>query len=194
MWRKLSTEELMLLNCGVGEDSWESLELQGDPTSPSSRGSVLGVHWKDWCWSWNSNNLATWCKELTHWKRPWCCKRLKVGGEGDDWEWNCWMSSQTQWTWVWVDPRSWWWTGRPGVLWFMGSQRIRHIWATELKLTEQMCEIILHCSLICQNNLEKGQSWKFQLSRFQTTSKLQWSKQGTKADIEVNVTKQRTQK
>ena len=52
----------MLLNCGVREDSWESLRLQGDPTSPSWRRSVLGVHWKDWCWSWNSNTLATWCK------------------------------------------------------------------------------------------------------------------------------------
>ena len=66
LWRKLSTEELMLLNCGVGEDSWESLGLQGDPTSPSWRRSVLSVHWKDWCWSWNSNTLATWCKELTN--------------------------------------------------------------------------------------------------------------------------------
>ena len=72
----------MLLNCGVGEDSWESLELQGDPTSPSYRRSVLGVHWKEWCWSWNANTLATWCKELTHWKRPWCWERLKAGGEG----------------------------------------------------------------------------------------------------------------
>ena len=59
----------MLLNCGIGEDSWESLGLQGDSTSLSQRRSVLGVHWKDWCWSWNSNTLATWCKELTHWKR-----------------------------------------------------------------------------------------------------------------------------
>ena len=55
----------MLLNCGVGEDSWESLGLQGDPTSPSQRRSVLGVRWKDWCWSRNSNTLATWCEELT---------------------------------------------------------------------------------------------------------------------------------
>ena len=53
LWRKLSTKKLMLLNCGVGEDSWESLGLQGD-SSPSWRRSVLGVHWKDWCWSWNS--------------------------------------------------------------------------------------------------------------------------------------------
>ena len=44
--------------------------------------SVLNVHWKDWCWSWSSNILATWCKELTHWKRPWCWERLKAGGEG----------------------------------------------------------------------------------------------------------------
>ena len=69
LWRKLSAKELMLLNCGVGEDSWESLGLQGDPTSPFQRRSVLGVHWKDWCWSWNS--LATSCEELTHWKRSW---------------------------------------------------------------------------------------------------------------------------
>ena len=55
LWRKLNTKELMLLNCGVGEDSWESLGLQGDPTSPSWRKSVLNIHWKDWCWSWNSD-------------------------------------------------------------------------------------------------------------------------------------------
>ena len=70
LWRKLSTEELMLLSCGIGEDSWESLGLQGDPTSPSQRRSVLSVHWNDWCWSWNSSTLATSCEELTHWKRP----------------------------------------------------------------------------------------------------------------------------
>ena len=74
----------MLFNCGIGEDSWESLGLQGDPTSPSERRSVLSVHWKDWCWSWNSNILAPWCEELTHWKRPWCWERLKARGKGDD--------------------------------------------------------------------------------------------------------------
>ena len=72
----------MLLNCGVGEDSWESLGLQGDPTSPFWRRSVLGAHWKDWCWSWSSNTLATWCEELTHLKRPWCWERLKTGEGG----------------------------------------------------------------------------------------------------------------
>ena len=91
-------EELMLLDCGVGEDSWESLTQQEEPTSPSWRKSVLNIHWKDWCWSWNSNTLATWCKELTHLKRPWCQERLKAEGEGDDRRWDGWMTSPTQWT------------------------------------------------------------------------------------------------
>ena len=128
----------MLLNCGVGEDSWESLGQQGDPTSSFWRRSALGVHWKDWCWSWNSNTLATWCEEMTHFKRPWCWERLRAGGEADDRGWDGWMASLTQWTWVWVDSRSWWWTGTHGVLRFMGSQRVRHDWATELNWTEQL--------------------------------------------------------
>ena len=135
LWRKLSTEELMLLNCGVGEDSWESLGLQGNPTSPFWRRSVLGVHWKDWCWSWNSNTLATSCKELTHWKRPWCWEGLGAGGKGDSRGWDGWIASHG-WTWVWVNSGSWWWTGRPGVLLFMGLQRVRHDWATELNWSD----------------------------------------------------------
>ena len=90
------------------------------------------VHWRDWCWSWSSNTLATWCKELTHLKRLWCWERLKAEGEGDDRRWASWKVSPTQWTWVWVNCGSWWWTGRPGVLQPMGSQRVRHNWATEL--------------------------------------------------------------
>ena len=131
LWRKLSAEELMLLNCDVGENSWESFGLQGDPTSPSQRKSVLNTYWKDWCWSWNSNTLATWCKELTHLKRPWCWERLKTG-EGDNRGRDGKMSSSSLWTWVWVCSRSWWWTGKPGVLQSMGSQRVRHDWVTEL--------------------------------------------------------------
>ena len=63
------------------------------------KGSVLGVHWKDWCWSWNCHTLATWHEELSHWKRPWCWERLKVGGEGDDNNrgWDGWMESPIQW-------------------------------------------------------------------------------------------------
>ena len=82
----------------IGEDSWESLGLQGDPTSPSQRKSVLNIHCKNWCWSWNSNTLGIWCKELTHWKRPWFWERLKVGEEGGDRRWDGFMASPAQWT------------------------------------------------------------------------------------------------
>ena len=90
------------------------------------------IHWKDWCWSWNSNTLATWCKEMTHWKRPWCWEGLKAGGEGDNRGWDGWMVSPTWWTRVCASFSSWWWIGKLGVLQSMGLQRVRHDWATEL--------------------------------------------------------------
>ena len=68
--------------------------------------------------------LATWCKELTHLKRPWCWERLTLGGERDGREWDGWMASPSQWTWVWVNSGRWWWTGRPGMLQSMGLQRV----------------------------------------------------------------------
>ena len=106
LWRGLSAEELMLLNCGVGKDYWESLNSKEiKPVHPKRR-TVLGVHWRDWCWSWNSNTLATSCEGLTHWKRPWCWEGLGAGGEGDDRGWDGWMASPTRWTWVWVNSRS----------------------------------------------------------------------------------------
>ena len=135
LWRKMRAKELMLLNCSVGEDSWESLGLQGDPTSPFWSRSTLGFLWKEWCQSWNSSTLATSCEELTHWKRLWCWEGLGAG-EGDDRGWDGWMASRTRWMWVWVNSGSWWWTGRPGVLRFMGLQRVGHDWATELNWTD----------------------------------------------------------
>ena len=79
--------------------------------------------------------LATWCKELTHLKRPWCWERLGAGGEGDDRGWDGWMASPTWWTWVWVNSSSWWWRGRPGVL---QSMRLQELDMTErLNWTEQ---------------------------------------------------------
>ena len=99
------------------------------------KGSSPKYSLKDWCWSWNSSTLATWCKELTHVKRPWFWARLKAGGEGDYRGWDGWVASLTQWTWVWVSSGSWWWTGRPGVLQSMGSQRVGHDRATELNWT-----------------------------------------------------------
>ena len=88
----------------------------------------LNIHWKDW--SWSSKTLATWYEELTHWRTPWCWEKLRAKGEGDDRGWYGWMASLTQWTCV---TQSWrqWWTEEPGVLQFMGSQRIGCDLATE---------------------------------------------------------------
>ena len=105
-WTIDAFEELMLLNCGVGEDSWEFLGQQGDPTSPFWRRSALGFLWREWCWSWNSSTLATSCEELTHWKRLWCWEGLGARGEGDERGWDGWMASLTRWTWVWVNSGS----------------------------------------------------------------------------------------
>ena len=143
----------MLLNCGVGEDSWGSFGLQGDPTSPSWQKSVLNIHWKDLCWSWKSNNLATLSEDLTHLKRPWCWEILKPG-EVDDRGWDGWMVSPTQWTWVWVSSGSWWWTGKPSVLQSMVLQRVRHNWATELNWTElaSLCCYLREAKSVLRHN------------------------------------------
>ena len=92
---------------------------------------VLNIHWRVWYWSRSCNTLATWCKEPTHWKRPWFWERLKAGREGDDKWWDGWMASPTQWTRVWAKSGRWWRTGRPGMLQSMGSQRVRHNCSTE---------------------------------------------------------------
>ena len=89
-------------------------------------------YWKDWCWSWSANILAIWCEELTHWKRPWCWERFKAGGQEDDRGWGGWMASRIWWTWVWANSGSWWWSGKPGVLQSIGSQRVGHDWVTEV--------------------------------------------------------------
>ena len=135
-----------------GEESWAlknwyfwTVVLEKTLEIPLNCKEIQAVHpkgdqswvfnWKGWCYNWNANTLATWCKELTHLKRPWCWERLRAGGEGDDRRWDGQMASPTQWRWVWVNSRSWWWTGRPGMLWFMGPQRVGHDWATELNWT-----------------------------------------------------------
>ena len=83
---------------------------------------ILNIHWKDWGWSRNSSTLTTWFEELTHLKRPWSWARLNDRG------WDSWMASLTQWTWVWINSGRWWWTGKPGVLRSMGSQRVGWTW------------------------------------------------------------------
>ena len=114
---------------------------------------------------WNSNTLANWCGELTHLKRPWCWERLKAGGERDHRGWDGWMASLTQWTWVWVNSRSWWWTGRCGVLQSMVSQRVGHDWATELKW------ILKFYYFSCLLKLWFSYKQEFSLIRYEVTLK-----------------------
>ena len=127
------------------------LGLHGDQISQSKRKSVLNIHWRDWCWSWSSNTLATWCEELIHWKRPWCWERLKAGGEGDDRGWGGWVASPTWWTWVSASSRNWWWTGKPGVLQSQGvakNQTRLSNWI-ELILLESGTKVGAFLSFLC---------------------------------------------
>ena len=91
-------------------------------------------------------------KELTHWKRLWCWEGLRAGGEGDDRGWDGWMASLTQWTWIWVNSGGWWWTGWPGVLQFMGLQRVGHDWATELNWKHNKWSININCCITVIGN------------------------------------------
>ena len=125
----------MLLNCGVGENSWESLGLQIKLVNSK----VLNIHWNDLCWSWNSNALSTWCEDLYPWKNPWCWERLKIGGEGGDRGWDGWMA-------YWLDGYEF--EKAPGVCDGKGSlaccsPRDRK----ELDMTEQLNWIEQCCSL-----------------------------------------------
>ena len=135
LWRKLGAEELMLLNCGVGEDSrvpWTARRsnqsiLKEIIPGCSLEGLMLKLKFQYFGHlMWRTDSLE---------------KTLMLGGIGGrrrrGWQRMRWlMASPTRWTWVWVNSRSWWWTGKPGVLWFMGSQRVRHDWVTELNWTE----------------------------------------------------------
>ena len=158
LWRKLSAEELMLANCGVGEDSWESLGLQEvQPVHPKGDQSWVFIGRTDveaetptlwlprasWLIGKNPDNGRDWGQEE----------------KGTTRGWDGWMASPTRQTWVWVNSGRWWWTGRPGVLQFMGSQRVGRDWATELNWTELNGIIslisFLNCSLeICRNTID----------------------------------------
>ena len=128
--RQLSAKELSFWTV-VLEKTLESLlnfkVIQ--PVNPKGDQS-WNIHWKDWCWSWKSNTLATWCEEPAYWKIPCCWERLKAG-EGDDSRWDSWMALLAWWTWVWASSRSWWWPRKPGVLQPTRSQRVGHEWVTE---------------------------------------------------------------
>ena len=120
---------------------WRRLEIlldckEGKPVNPFGNQSWILIGRTD-AEAQPPNTLATWCEELTPWKRPWCWARLKVGGEGDDRGWGGWMVSLTWWTWFWESSGSWWWTRKPALLQFMGLQRVRYNW-TELN---QLCKL-----------------------------------------------------
>ena len=126
----------MLLNCNVGEDSWGSLEQQGDQTSPSKRKSVLNIHWKDWCWSWNSNTFGH-----LMWRSDSLEKTLMLGkiegGRRRGQQRMRWLDGITNSMDMSLSKlREWWWTGKPGVLQSMGTQRVDTI--EQLKWTGAM--------------------------------------------------------
>ena len=121
----------MVLNCGVGEDSWESLELQGDPVNPKGNQSWIFIGRTDA----EAEAPVFWPPDMKNWltgKDTDSWERLKVSGKGNDRGWDGWMASLTQYTWVWASSGSWWWTGKLGVLQSLGSQRVGHNLATEL--------------------------------------------------------------
>ena len=129
--RKLSAKELMLFNCGVGEDSWEV------PWTARRSNQFILQEISPGC-SLEGLMLKLKLQYLRHLMRTVDSfeKTLMLGKiEGDDRGWDGWMASLTQWTWVWVNSRSWWWTGWPGVLQSMGSQRVKHDLVTELNWT-----------------------------------------------------------
>ena len=99
---------------------------------------------RDWCWSWTSNTLATWCEKLTHWKRPLCWDRLRARGEGVDRGWDVWMVSLTEWTSVWTSYRRWWKTRKPGFMQSVGPQKVGHHWATEQQTLKCCVCVIKH--------------------------------------------------
>ena len=132
IWTIKKAGEWVLLNCGVGEDSlkvpWitrRSNQLILKKISPEYSLEGLMLKLKFWY-------LTIWCKELTHWKRPWCWKRMKVRGEGGDRGLDGWMASPAQWTWVRASFGCWWQTGKPSMVQSMGLQRVGHDWVTKL--------------------------------------------------------------
>ena len=133
----------MLLTCGVGEDSWESLGLQGDQTGKSERKSDFPEYSLERLMLKLQYFGHLMQKQLTHWKRPWCWERLRAGGELDNRGWDGWMATPTQWTWVWASFGSWWWTRKPGMLHSKGLQRVGHDWVAELNWTLSVIYIFL---------------------------------------------------
>ena len=150
LWRKLSAEELMLLNCGVGE----TLEVPW--TARRSNQSILkeispGCSLEGLILRLKLQYFGYLMRRVDSLE-----KTLMLGGIGgrrrrEDRGWDGWMASLTWRTWFWVKPGSWWWTGRPGVLWFMWLQRVGHDWVTELNWTESFSLLCLAVGILWHN-------------------------------------------
>ena len=140
------------------ESPLDSKEIQ--PVDPKGNQSWIFIGRIDA----EAETLILWppdAKNWLIWKDPDAGKDAgKTGGEGVDRGWDAWMASPTQWTWVWVSCGSWWWTGRPGVLQSLGSQRVGHNWATDLNWHLQMI-LLSHLTCIpiyCDYMAHKGNS------------------------------------
>ena len=129
-------------------------------------------------------------------ERLWCWEGLGAGGEGDARGWDGWMASLTRWTWVWVNSGSWWWTGRPGVLRFMGSQIVGHDWATDLIWSDL---ILREDSLTERFFIIKQKSKETSLSKKPNRKKSDlidptcrsWKKAGDKSKLEKGLLKKK---
>ena len=137
LWRRLSAEELMLLNCGVGKG------LRVPWTARRSNQSILkeinpGISLEGMILKLKLQYFGYLMRRVDSLEKTLIWERLGAGGEGDDRGWDGWMASWTWWTWVWVNSGRWWWIGRPSVLRFMGSQRVGHDWVTELNWTDSV--------------------------------------------------------
>ena len=144
-WRRLSAEELML-------EVWCWRRLLRVPwTAKRSNQSILkeispGISLEGMILKLKLQYFGHLMRRVDSLKKTLMLGGFGAGGEGDDRGWDGWMASLTQWTWIWVNSRSWWWTGRPGVLWFMESQGVGHDWATELNWTDffHQCFIVFY--------------------------------------------------
>ena len=165
LWRKLSAEKLMLLNYGVGEDNLESpldcKEIQ--PVHPEEDKSWVFIGRTDA----EAETPVLWPLHAKSWLtgRPWCWEGLGVGGDGDNRGWDGWMASPTRSTWIWVNSGSKWWTGRPGMLRFMGLQRVGHDWVTELNWNTIIVIIfttsVIHCHFrLLHSSQDSCRGWR----------------------------------
>ena len=145
----------------VLEKTLESLLDRKEIKPVNLKGDLPWVaHWKNWCWS--SSNLAIWCKQPAHWKRPWGWERLRARGERDNRGWDGWVASPTQWTWVWANSGRWWRTEKPSVLQSMGLQRV----GPNLATAQQRQKLVLAEISLINWHLENTESSKLCIGIF----------------------------